>query len=649
MCGIAGFFTDSPWPHAKQRETINMMLNAVRHRGPDDEGVWFDEQLGVGLGHRRLSILDLSSEGHQPMISHNGQLVIAYNGEVYNFKKLRLSLEKKNIALRGHSDTSVILESIGVWGLEEAIGRFIGMFAFALWDRKKRELYLVRDRLGIKPLYYGWIHGAFVFGSELKALQAYPGFCQSIDRNALTLFMRYKYIPAPYSIYEGISKLLPGHIAKLSLHSKNIETKKYWSVHSVAEHGLMSPFEGSDDEAVEHLDELLRDAVKCRMISDVPLGAFLSGGIDSSTVVALMQEQSNLPVRTFSIGSSVSDFDEAEDAKKVAGHLGTEHAELYVSPEQAMATIPKLPTLYDEPFADSSQIPTFLVAELARKYVTVSLSGDGGDELFGGYNRHNWAPWIWDKIGCWPRFFRKRLSTAISCLSPEAWNTIFNKINFAFPSSLNHRMLGYKMQKLAELLPANSPFDMYKLLTSHWKMPHKLVLGGEEPPTMWETSDPKMLTGGFANYMMLMDMMNYLPDDILTKVDRASMGVSLEARVPLLDHRVVEFAWRLPLSMKIRNGQGKWLLRQVLYKYVPKTLVERPKSGFDIPIDSWLRGPLRDWAEVLLEESRLQQEGFFNPRLIRKKWAEHLSGKRNWAYHLWDVLMFQGWLESNIG
>jgi len=538
-----------------------------------------------------------------------------------------------------------MLAAFEEWGIEEAVKRFIGMFAFALWDRDKHILYLVRDRLGIKPLYYGWINGAFVFGSELKALRAYPGFCQPIDRKALTLFMRYNCIPAPYSIYKGISKLLPGHIAKVCRHSKNIEFTKYWSAQSVAKQGLMSPFEGSEDEAVEQLDRLLRDAIKCRMISDVPLGAFLSGGIDSSTVVAMMQAQSGRPVKTFSIGSVVSDYDEAQDAKAVAKYLGTDHTELYITPEQAMAVIPKLPTLYDEPFADSSQIPTFLVSELARKHVIVSLSGDGGDELFGGYNRHAWAPRIWNRIGGYPQFLRKGLSSAIGCLSPKSWDAFFQKINRLFPGRFDHRTIGYKMQKLAEVLPAGSAAEMYRILTSHWRNPSALVLGGEEPTERWSDSGNKMLVDDFAHYMMLKDLMTYLPDDILTKVDRASMGVSLEVRVPILDHRVVEFAWRLPLSMKIRNGQGKWILRQVLHKYVPRELVERPKSGLGIPIDSWLRGPLRNWAESLLDESRLRQEGFFNPDPIRQKWAEHLSGKRNWAYHLWDVLMFQAWKE----
>jgi len=646
MCGFVGFSQIYNKSVEHIHEVISCMADTIIHRGPDDSGLWVDKKAGIGFAHRRLSIIDLSAQGRQPMISESGRYVIAYNGEVYNFQELKKELQTKGHAFRGHSDTEVILAAIEEWGIEEAVKRFIGMFAFALWDRDEHVLYLVRDRLGIKPLYYGWIDGTFVFGSELKALRAYPGFCQSIDRKALVLFMRYNCIPAPYSIYEGISKLLPGHIAKLSKRSKNIEIKEYWSAQSVAKQGLMSPFEGSDDEAVEQLDRLLRDTIKCRMISDVPLGAFLSGGIDSSTVVALMQAQSDRPVSTFSIGSDVLDYNEAQDAKAIANYLGTDHTELYVTPEQAMAVIPKLPMIYDEPFADPSQIPTFLVSELARKHVTVALSGDGGDELFGGYNRYVWAPQIWDRVGGYPQFFSKALSTAIGCLSPKSWDTFFQKINCVFPRRFDYRIPGYKMQKLAEVLPADSTVEMYRILTSHWKNPSALMLGGEEPQELWGDPGSKMLADDFAHYMMFMDLTTYLPDDILTKVDRASMRVSLEVRVPLLDHRVVEFSWGLPLSMKIRNGQGKWILRQVLHKYVPRKLVERPKMGFDIPIDEWLRGALRDWAEGLLDESRLRQEGFFNPAPIRKKWTEHLSGKRNWAYHLWDVLMFQGWLES---
>lgn len=651
MCGIAGALQNAlnpkEWDHL-----LFSMIDTLTHRGPDDAGLWYDAEAGIGLGHRRLSIIDLSPQGHQPMLSFSGRYVIVYNGEIYNFKNIRKELDGKNIQWKGHSDTEVLLAAIEVWGVDAAVRRANGMFAFALWDRGKRVLWLCRDRLGIKPLYYARTGKGIAFGSELKAIRTHPAFSAEIDRYALALYFRYNCIPAPYTIYKNTWKLLPGHILRVSLDDLRggEELQRpycYWDAMTIAEAGQNSSFQGVADEAVDKLDSLLRDSVKKRMVSDVPLGAFLSGGIDSSTVVALMQAQSDRPVRTFSIGSAISYYNEAQYAKVVANHLGTDHTELYVTPEQAMAVIPKLPTLYDEPFADSSQIPTFLVSELARKYVTVSLSGDGGDELFGGYNRHTWAPQIWNRIRSCPQFFRKALSTAIGCLSPKSWDAIFEKTISLFPGRFDHRVPGYKMQKLAEVLPAGSAAEMYRILTSHWNDPSALVLGGEEPTEMWSDSGSKILAADFAHYMMLMDLRTYLPDDILTKVDRASMGVSIEARVPLLDHRVVEFAWRLPFDMKIRNGQGKWILRQVLYKYVPKELVERPKSGFGIPIDSWLRGPLRDWAEALIDESRLQLEGFFNPEPIRQKWAEHLAGKRNWAYHLWDVLMFQAWLEKN--
>lgn len=641
MCGIVGF-----WHNGRCDDSlIRSMAAELHHRGPDDEGYWRDENAGIQLGHRRLAIIDLTPAGHQPMRSVCGRYVIVYNGEVYNYLSIRRELTRLGCSFTGGSDTEVIVAAISQWGLVAALERFVGMFALALWDLETRKLYLARDRIGIKPLYFGWINRSFVFASELKPFLVFPGFVGEINREALALYLRHNCVSAPQAIYQGIEKLLPGHIAIVEKKGERIEKRPYWTATDVVLNGIENPFGGTEQEALEQLESLLLDAVSCRMIADVPLGAFLSGGIDSSTVVALMQAQSNRPTKTFSIGNTVETFDEAKDAALVAQHLGTEHTELYVTPGQALEIIPCLPEMYDEPFADSSQIPTFLVSRLARQDVTVALSGDGGDELFGGYNRHVWAPRIWNRIGGYPQFLRKGLSTAIGCLSPKSWDAFFQKINRLFPGRFDHRTIGYKMQKLAEVLSADSAAEMYKILTSHWRNPSALVLEGEEPTEMWSDSGSKMLMDDFAHYMMLKDLMTYLPDDILTKVDRASMGVSLEARVPILDHRVVEFAWRLPLDMKIRNGQGKWILRQVLDRYVPKELVDRPKSGFAIPIDSWLRGPLRDWAETLLDESKLRQEGFFNPKPIRKKWAEHLSGKRNWAYHLWNVLMFQAWLE----
>lgn len=649
MCGLAGFLDPSRRTGGEElRATVTRMAAALRHRGPDDGGAWVDAEAGIALGHRRLSIVDLSPLGHQPMQSACGRYVTAFNGEIYNHRALRRELEGLGHAFRGHSDTEVMLAAFVEWGLEAALERFNGMFALALWDRKGRLLHLVRDRLGEKPLYYGWMGRTFLFGSELKALRAHPEFRGEVDRGALALYLRHNYIPTPYSIYRGIRKLPPG--TRLTLNGADAGAAPtpipYWSFREVSERGVAEPFTGSADEAAAHLDTLLRDAVKLRMEADVPLGAFLSGGIDSSTVVALMQAQGDRPVKTFTIGFHEAAYNEAEDAKAVARHLGTEHTELYVTPGEAMAVIPRLPALYDEPFADSSQIPTFLVSELARRHVTVSLSGDAGDELFGGYNRYFWGRSIWQRIGWMPRGMRGAAARALTVLPPEAWETVFRMTGPVLPGKIKQRSPGDKLHKLAEILAVNDPETMYLGLVSHWKDPASLAVGASEPPTVLTDRSQWADLPDFTQRMMYLDTVTYLPDDILVKVDRASMGVSLEGRIPFLDHRVVEFAWRLPLSMKVRDGQGKWLLRQVLYGYVPRGLIERPKMGFGVPIDAWLRGPLRDWAESLLAERRLRAEGFLHPRPIREKWAEHLSGRRNWQYHLWDVLMFQAWLES---
>lgn len=650
MCGITGFIDLSSKRRSDELQTTVMrMANTLRHRGPDDVGAWVDAETCIALGHRRLSVVDLSPTGHQPMYSACGRYVIVFNGEIYNFKTLRKELEPHGHRFRGHSDTEVMLAAISQWGLEAAVKRFNGMFAFALWDKQEQRLHLARDRLGEKPLYYGWMRKTFLFGSELKALRAYPEFRGEINRDALALYLRYNYIPSPYSIYKGIYKLPAGTILTLNRADSisYLRPIPYWSAKEVAECGVAKPFTGSTEEAITQLDALLREAIKMRMEADVPLGAFLSGGVDSSLVVALMQAQSDIPVRTFSIGFHESGYNEADHAKAVAQHLGTDHTELYVTPEQAMAVIPRLPTLYDEPFADSSQIPTFLVSQLARRYVTVSLSGDGGDELFAGYNRYLWGKSVWKKIGWIPRELRSVAAIALTTLSPASYETLFQKMECILPEKIKQQNPGDKLHKLAEILPVNDPETMYMGFISHWKDPASIVLGASEPSTAITDRTQWANLLDFTQRMMFLDTITYLPDDILGKVDRASMGVSLEARVPLLDHRLVEFVWRLPISMKIRSGQSKWLLRQVLYKYVPQELIERPKMGFGVPIDSWLRGPLREWAEVLLDERRLREEGFLNPSPIRKKWAEHLSGKRNWQYHLWDVLMFQAWLDEN--
>jgi asparagine synthase (glutamine-hydrolysing) len=626
------------------------MADQLVHRGPDDSGVWVDGEAGIALGFRRLSIVDLSPAGHQPMTSSSGRYVIVFNGEVYNFGELRRDLESRGHSFRGHSDTEVMLEAVSEWGLEEAVKKFVGMFAFALWDRRERVLYLVRDRLGIKPLYWGWQHKTFLFGSELKALRVHPDFDPEINCGALALYLRYGYIPQPYSIYQGIWKLPPGHILSLRAGAQTTfglsRTASYWSAKEVYENGAANPFRGSEGEAIEELDRLLRDSVRLRMIADVPLGAFLSGGIDSSTVVALMQAQSNRPVKTFTIGFHAQEFDEAAQAKSVADHLGAEHTELYVTPREALDVIPKLPILYDEPFADSSQIPTYLVSALTRRHVTVSLSGDGGDELFGGYQRYCNARQFWETVRWFPHFTRKALARFIRVCKPTTYDRLVGGLGPLLPRLARPSSVGERMYRLAEVTTVKNPEELYRQLVSYWKSPTEVVLNANEPSALLTQSSAWARLADISQRMMFLDLATYLPDDILTKVDRASMGVSLEARVPILDHRVVEFAARVPLSMKICSGQGKWLLRQVLYRYVPRELVERPKMGFSVPIEDWLRGPLRDWAEGLLNQDRLRREGFFRSEPIGKLWAEHLSAQRNWQGHLWNVLMFQAWREK---
>ena len=657
MCGIAGVL------NSRASDTTNLvseMIGAMRYRGPDDSGAWGEASVGLGIGHGRLSVLDLSSDGHQPMVSASGRYVITFNGEVYNFAELRCELEVMGARFRGHSDTEVMLAAIEWWGLDKAVSRFVGMFAFGLWDRETRQLSLVRDRLGIKPLYFGWAGRAFIFASELKGIRCVKEFDPQLHRGALALFLRLAYVPAPFSIFQHVYKLMPGCILTVTPelarsregfspspddNQATWRPVRYWSAQEVAERGVASPFEGTESEAEERLDSLLRQTIKLRMIADVPLGAFLSGGIDSSVVVALMQAQSLVPVKTFSIGFQEADYNEAGYARRVAEHLGTDHAELYVRPEEARAVIPKLSLMYDEPFGDSSQIPTFLVSALARKHVTVALSGDGGDELFGGYNRYFWGRRLWRRLASIPQPVRAGFGSVIRAVSPGRWGNLYRGLSFALPAV---QRPGDQMHKLAGLLGAKDPDAMYQGMVSLWQEPTEAVVGAVEPQTTLTDRSSWANLPEFTMRMMYLDLMTYLPDDILTKVDRASMAVSLEARVPLLDHRVVEFAWKLPLSMKIRTeGEGKWLLRKVLNRYVPRTLVERPKMGFGVPLDSWLRGPLREWAEDLLAEDRLRQEGYFHPGPIRTKWMEHLSGQRNWQYLLWNVLMFQAWLSAH--
>jgi asparagine synthase (glutamine-hydrolysing) len=653
MCGLTGFLHPGGFEAESAQAIARRMADTLAHRGPDDGDVWVDAVAGVALAHRRLSILDLSSAGRQPMTSACGRYIIVLNGEIYNHLELRRTLETTNSAppWRGHSDTETLLAALAAWGVEAALKRCVGMFAFALWDRQARTLTLARDRMGEKPLYYGRQSGVLLFGSELKALRAHPAFAAQVDRNVLALYLRHGYVPAPYVIYQSVFKLPPGAYLTLDADAPAVAVLPptfYWRAWDAATAPVRADL--NDASALAELEGLLRQAIAGQMVADVPLGAFLSGGIDSSTVVALMQAQSSRPVKTFTIGFHEADYNEAEHALAVARHLGTEHTELYVTPDEAMAVIPCLPSLYDEPFADSSQIPTFLVAQLARRQVTVSLSGDGGDELFGGYNRYFWATRLWRKLGPVPHGARALAARAVTGISPTAWNRVLGLAVPVLPARLRYANPGDKLHKLAQMLDACTPEEVYLYLVSQVKTPTEWVSGAIEPPTVLTDAARWPPLADFESRMMYLDQMSYLPDDILVKVDRAAMGVSLETRVPLLDHRLVEFAWRLPLHLKIRRVQGqvqgKWLLRQLLYRYVPKALIERPKMGFGLPIDAWLRGPLRDWAQDLLDERRLVQEGFFDPQPIRAQWQEHLSGRRNWAYSLWTVLMFQAWMEN---
>ncbi|MFQ5661547.1 MAG: asparagine synthase (glutamine-hydrolyzing), partial [Gammaproteobacteria bacterium] len=636
MCGITGFLTDSASSEVSEH-VLREMTEALDYRGPDAEGVWRDPPSGMALGHRRLSIVDLTSAGAQPMHSSCDTCVISYNGEIYNANDLRQELEKSGKSFRGHSDTEVIVEACAAWGIKRTVEQLIGMFALALWDRSEKKLYLVRDRLGIKPLYWGRFGGLFLFGSELKALRAHPGWQPEINRDALVAYMRHNYIPAPLTIYKGIHKLPPGSILTLKRGEEHV-IERYWEMDQVAQTGMRGQWMLDDREATEQLEALLGDAVCRRMIADVPLGALLSGGIDSSTVVALMQAHSNRPVRTFSIGFHESGYNEAQHAKAVAKHLGTEHTELYVTPAEAREVIPLLSEIHDEPFADSSQIPTYLVSKLTRRHVTVALSGDGGDEGFAGYNRYFHGRKLMRTLGLLPGPVKGMMGHLIRRVSPDAWTSL----NRVLPGGFQIPQFGDKAYKLAELLAAD-PALTYQRMVSHWDPPSQLVREGQEPESLLLRKSFAPAVQGIIERMQLLDTVTYLPDDILTKVDRASMAVSLEARVPLLDHRVLEFAWRLPLRMKVRHGRGKWILRQILYKHVPKELVERPKMGFAVPVGAWLRGPLREWAEELLDENRMREQGMLNPEPIHKKWREHLAGKGYWQYLLWDVLMFQAW------
>jgi asparagine synthase (glutamine-hydrolysing) len=656
MCGFAGLMDRSGATGADDlRVVVTAMADALRHRGPDDGEAWVDTDQGVALGFRRLAIVDLTPEGRQPMHSSRGRYVICFNGEIYNFLDLRKELDaarNPNLCFRGHSDTEVILACVETWGLAEAVGRFAGMFAFALWDRKQQVLHLSRDRLGEKPLYYGWAGNIFLFGSELKALRRHPRFSPRIHRDALVPYLQHGYVPTPCSIYEGIFKLRPGTILSLPASSqpgKLPAPVPYWSARQAAEQGAARRLTGDQVEVVGRLDDVLRHTIRQEMIADVPLGAFLSGGIDSSTIVALMQAQSSRPVRTFTIGFPQTEFNEAEQARAVARHLGTDHTELYVTPAELLAVIPRLPELYDEPFGDSSQVPTFLVAQMAKRSVTVSLSGDGGDEVFAGYDWYQRNARLWQQARRLPGYFRRLASRLLNGPSIQGWQRFLGLVQPLLPGRVRHRACGEQARKLGSFLAgADRPETLHQwLIAAHWESAQGVLPGAKEPKSYltdrfsWPTLEQA------AEALQCFDLLTYLPDDILVKVDRASMGVSLESRAPFLDHRVVELAWRIPPDLKVRQGKGKWILRQVLHRYVPAELVERPKRGFSVPLDAWLRGPLRPWADALLEPGRLRAQGFFAAEPVQQLWQQHQGGGRDWSRQLWHLLMFQAWLEHN--
>lgn len=648
MCGFVGFLGNSGFKNDPDF-FIRRMSDKLFHRGPDAEGVYVDTNSGIALAHRRLAILDLSPAGTQPMVSSSGRYVLTFNGEIYNHDLCRFDLIKSAVKWRGHSDTETLLAGFDAWGIENTIQKCIGMFAFAVWDKHTNTLTLGRDRLGEKPLYYGWqgkgSEAVFLFGSELKALRVHPAFDASICSDALASFMQNMVVAGFRSIFKGIYKVAPGTLLTVSLKSPEPVVNRYWSIEDVATQGVKQPFEGTESEAVDALEDLLKDAVGQQMMADVPLGAFLSGGVDSSTIVALMQAQSSRPVKTFSIGFAEEAFNEAEHAKAVANHLGTDHTDLYVSPQQALDVIPRLPSLYDEPFADSSQIPTFLVSQMTRQHVTVALSGDAGDELFAGYNRYQISASLWPRLSKVPGPLRQAAAWGLTRFSPATLNRLAGHL----PGLGRWAGVGDKLHKGASVMSADSIDALYQgLVATGWAEPRKLLNVPVSHGHFLQM--PELLGLSDVQRMMVLDGLNYLPDDILTKVDRAAMGVSLETRVPFLDHRVVEFAWRLPMAYKLRPTQNglvtKWALRQVLYRHVPQALIERPKVGFGVPLEQWLRGPLREWAEDLLSPERLKRDGYLNSGLVRQKWTEHLSGRRNHQHALWCVLMFQAWLSK---
>ena len=636
MCGITGYLSKLNGGVEPPEVLLTNMANKLVHRGPDAEGVWFDKEKSIGLAHRRLSILDLSSAADQPMTSNSGRYTIVFNGEIYNHLELRNTL---NAIWKGHSDTETLLVCFENWGIVNTLEKCLGMFSIAIWDSHKDILTLARDRMGEKPLYYGWQNNTFIFGSELKCIMQHPDFVGKIDRNALCLYFRYNYVPDPASIYIGIKKLGAGCILHVSLENREPRINKFWSLVTTATAAAREKFVGTPDEAVNQLEGVLEKAVGRQMLSDVPVGAFLSGGIDSPTIVSLMQKQSSRPVSTFTIGYKGGMQSEAQQAKAIAKHLGTNHHEFEVEPEDVLHIVDRMPKIFCEPFADSSQIPTYLVSQLARKEVKVALSGDGGDEIFCGYNRYQVSGKFWDTVKVIPGPIRTVLANGLTLVPPNYWNKFMVMLPWDRP--------GDKLHKGAMVMNSESLSELYSGLTAIWENPESLVIDAQNYCDQLVKIEGNVdAVFNDVEHMMIWDSLSYLPGDILVKVDRASMACSLETRAPFLDKHVIDFAWKLPFEYKLQNGITKWALREVLYNHVPKDLVTGPKKGFGLPFDEWLRGPLREWAETLIDEYRLRSEGFLNHNIVKKKWDEHQSGKRNWTAQLWSILMFQSWLEA---